>query len=222
MNPDVPRGPLTRGRIIAVALEIIDADGPEGLSMRRLGQRLGVDPMAVYYHVPNKAALYDGVVEELWGGLVLPASGAPGEWRSMLHRVFSDFRSRLLEHPRAVVLIGSRPATSAAMLRLIDDALGRLEAAGLAGVDAMQLIDCLSGYTIGKVLAEAAATVADSTAVAQTLGGLTPDSHPHVVGALVGGYGADPGAQFDRGLTALLDGWRSAGASPFRNSSSPG
>ena len=208
MNPAAPREPLTRERIVAAALELIDAEGADGLSMRRLGQRLGVDPMAIYYHVPNKAALHDGVVEHLWAGLTLPEAAAPGQWRALLHRVFSDFRARLLEHPRAAVLIGTRPATSAAMLRLIDEVLGLVEAAGLPAGDAMQLIDCLSGYTIGKVLAETAESVAASGEVAQTLGGLTADSHPHVIGALMAGYGADPDAQFDRGLTALLEGWR--------------
>ena len=58
-----PATPLTRERIVATALELVDREGPAALSMRRLGAELGVDPMAVYYHVPNKAALLDAIVE---------------------------------------------------------------------------------------------------------------------------------------------------------------
>ena len=105
-------------------------------------------------------------------------------------------------------MVGPVSAPAWAMRRQSGGVLGLVEAAGLPEGDAMQLLDCLSGYTIGKVLAETAESVAASGEVAQALGGLTPESHPHVVGALIAGYGADPDAQFDRGLTALLEGWR--------------
>ena len=55
--------PLARERIVAAAIRIIDDEGLEALSMRRLGSALGVNPMAAYYYVPNKAALYDLVLE---------------------------------------------------------------------------------------------------------------------------------------------------------------
>ena len=56
------REPLTRERVLTAALEIVDREGLARLSMRRLGAELGVDPMAVYYHIPNKAALLDAMV----------------------------------------------------------------------------------------------------------------------------------------------------------------
>ena len=199
--------PLTRERIIATALTLIDADGVDRLSMRALGKRLGVDPMAVYYHVPNKAALFDGIVEHLWAGVVLPQEPAPS-WQSLLHNLFSSFRERLLQHPRAVVLVGTRPSTSVAMLRLVDDTLGRLDDVGLAGRTAMQLLDCLAGFTVGKVLAEIAEPLGGpADTVATAMSGITPDSHPNLVAALASGYTFDPAEEFDRGLRALLTGW---------------
>jgi len=206
MRP-APREELSRERIIAAALAIVDADGVDGLSMRRLGQSLGVDPMAVYYHVPNKGALYEGIVEHLWGSVRLPAS-TPGErWTDLLERIFADFRARLLEHPRAVSLVGTRPAVSAAMLRLVDDALGRLEGAGLPGRDAMELIDCLSGYVVGKVLAETA-SLRGADEVSASLAGVTAESHPWLAAAMAAGYGFSPNEEFVRGLRALIAGWR--------------
>jgi len=202
-----PREGLSRERIIAAALAIMDADGVDGLSMRRLGQALGVDPMAVYYHVPNKGALYDGIVEHLWGSVRLPAM-RPGErWPDLLEQIFADFRARLLEHPLAVTLVGTRPAVSAAMLRLVDDSLGRLEAAGLSGWDAMELIDCLSGYVVGKVLAETA-SLRGADEVAASLSAVTAESHPSLAAVMVSGYGFSPDEEFVRGLQALIAGWR--------------
>lgn len=201
------RPPLTRDEIVAAALAGIDADGVDQFSMRRLGQRLGVDPMAVYHHVPNKAALFDAIVEHLWSGVEPPAP-TPGEtWRDVLSAVFTAFRRRLLQHPRAVVLVGTRPSITPTMLRLIDDMLGRLAAAGLAGRDAMQLIDCLSGYAVGKVLAEVGETLGGpGAAVGPALAAVTPQTHPHLA-ATMPDYDLAPDEEFDRGLRALLAGW---------------
>lgn len=190
------------------ALASVDAEGVDQLSMRRLGQRLGVDPMAVYHHVPNKAALFDAIVEHIWRGVRIAAPADGENWREVLQTVFSAFRERLLQHPRAVVLVGTRPSVTPAMLRLVDDTLGRLEAAGLGGKDAMQLIDCLSGYTIGKVLAEIGEPLGGLTSsVESALAGVTPATHPNLVRTMVADYGFAPEEEFDRGLRAMIQGW---------------
>ncbi|MGC3954354.1 MAG: TetR/AcrR family transcriptional regulator C-terminal domain-containing protein [Propionicimonas sp.] len=203
------RHPVTRERIIEVALAIVDEDGAEGLTMRRLGQRLGVDPMTVYHHLPNKAAVLDGIVEHLWDGVELPPP-APGEgWQEVMVGVFTAFRARLLQHPRAAAIIGTRPSTTPALFRLIEVCLRRLEDAGLSGSDAMQLIDCLSAFTIGKVLAETSEVAGGhSESISVALGSLTPDSHPTLLGALAAGYRFAPEEEFGRGLRALVGGWR--------------
>src|SRR5208337_4377183 len=59
--------PLERERIVQTALELVDRDGLDALSMRRLGAELGVDPMAIYYHIPNKQALLEAIVEAVMG-----------------------------------------------------------------------------------------------------------------------------------------------------------
>lgn len=209
MAPDATdRLPLTRERIVAAALASIDVHGVDQLSMRKLGQVLKVDPMAVYHHIPNKAALFDAIVEYIWAGVELPARGPGERWQGVLHAAFSALRDRLRQHPRAVVLVGTRPSVTPASLRLIDATLGRLSAAGLPGKDAMQLIDCLSGYTISKVLAETGEALGGaSDVVGRALAGVTPQSHPHFA-AVLPGYGFAPDEEFDAGLRALIAGWQ--------------
>ena len=71
-NPERPTRPaLSREYILHTALRIVDRDGPDKLTMRRLGAELGVDPMAVYHYLPNKAALFDGITEAIWASLDL-------------------------------------------------------------------------------------------------------------------------------------------------------
>lgn len=203
------RLPLSKERIIAAALNIVDTDGLEHLSMRRLGQQLGVDPMAIYYHIPNKAALHDSLVEYLWSGVALTNLGPVQTWQEVLHTVFSGLRERLLAHPHAAVLVGTRPTTTPTMLRLIEDMLARLENAGLTGKDAMQLLDCLTGFTVGKVLSETNAQKENLTeTVAAALATITPDTHPHLCQTMASGYALAPAEGFDRGLLALIQGWR--------------
>lgn len=202
------RGTLSREQIVAAALELVDEQGAEQLSMRRLGQRLGVDPMAIYHHLPNKSAVLDGIVEAIWGGIVAP-SPVPGEtWQEILVGVFTAFRRRLLEHPRAISIVSARTAATPAMFALIDTTIGRVEAAGMPGAEAMPLIDSLSAFTLGKLLGEASATNAEGAArLRESLQAITPASHPHLVATLAGGYGPAPREQFDRGLRALIAGW---------------
>ncbi|GAB95363.1 AcrR family transcriptional regulator [Kineosphaera limosa] len=205
---------LSRERIVAAALAMVDEQGVEALSMRKLGQRLGVDPMAVYHYVPNKAALFDGIVEHVWQGVRLPAPTEGETWQGVLQAVFTTFRARLLEHPHAVALIGTRPTTTPAMLTLIDASLGRLAAAGLPGQRAMPLIDCLSAFTIGKVLAEVSdpSTSGESVpqAVESAVAGMTHQTHPHLLATLMAGYAFTPEEQFETGLRALIQGWPTA------------
>ncbi|MBD3943801.1 TetR/AcrR family transcriptional regulator C-terminal domain-containing protein [Microbacterium sp. NEAU-LLC] len=214
MTPPAHRPALTRAQIFTAALALVDADGAERLTMRRLGERLGVDPMAVYHHVPNKTAVLDGIIEHVWQGVELPVA-TPGEkWQDVVCDIFRAFRARLRQHPRAVAIVGTRPSATPAMLRLIDETLGRLHGTGLGdseldGKDAMELIDCLSAFTIGKVLAETGHEVdGGAERVSAAMATVTPETHPHLVRTMAAGYELAPDEEFERGLRALVAGWR--------------
>jgi TetR/AcrR family transcriptional regulator, tetracycline repressor protein len=197
---------LTRDRIIAAAVDILDQDGTDALTMRRLGARLGVDPMAVYHHVPNKAAVFDGVVEWLWSQADL---GEPtGTWKEQSASFMRGFRRTLLTHPHAVPIVGTRPVVTPVMLDLLERVLGLLTEVGLPPASAVDLMNSLAAFTIGHALAEVGEPVGGSSASAeQVYRGLSTTTHPHLAALFTSGYEYRPDEQFDRGLLAILDGW---------------
>ncbi len=87
---------------------MIDADGVDALSMRKLGQALGRDPMRVYRHTKSKAALLDAVAELVLEGLQVPTT-ADGDWETAVRASAHSFRSTALAHPRMIFLLIDRP-----------------------------------------------------------------------------------------------------------------
>jgi AcrR family transcriptional regulator len=94
--------------VFATALELIDRDGADALSMRRLGAALDRDPMILYRHAPGKAALLDGVVETVLAQLKVDPSDP--DWTAQLRGVARDYRALALAHPNVVPLLVTRPA----------------------------------------------------------------------------------------------------------------
>src|SRR5271165_4209735 len=93
-------GKITRGVVLAAALDIIDRDGVEGLSMRRLARALDRDPMILYRHAPNKAALLDGVAETVLAKPTVDATDP--DWIGQLRVVARNYRAVALAHPHVV------------------------------------------------------------------------------------------------------------------------
>ncbi|CAM3933565.1 TetR/AcrR family transcriptional regulator C-terminal domain-containing protein [Smaragdicoccus niigatensis] len=151
-------GPLTRPMMLATALECIDRDGIEALSMRRLGTALGRDPMVLYRLVPSKAALLDGVAELVLSNLTVDTTDP--DWLHQLRVVARKFRELALAHPKAVPLLVTRPlATPLGLrplgtLRPLEDALALLTGAGFTGADALHIYRALFGFLHGHVLNE--------------------------------------------------------------------
>ncbi|MFI5778949.1 TetR/AcrR family transcriptional regulator C-terminal domain-containing protein [Nocardia sp. NPDC051570] len=150
--------PVTRETVLAAALEIVDRDGVDGLSMRRLADAVGRDPMVIYRHVPNKAAVLDGVAEVVFAQLSVDVTDP--DWMAQLRSVARDFRKLALEHPRAVPLMVTRPLAtplglrSQAVLRPLEDILALLTRAGFSGADALHVYRVLFGFLSGHVLNE--------------------------------------------------------------------
>jgi AcrR family transcriptional regulator len=151
-------GKITRDVVLAAALEIIDADGADGLSMRRLARALDRDPMILYRHAPNKAALLDGVAETVLAQLTVDS--ADPDWAAQLRTVARGYRRLALAHPKMVPLLVTRPlATPLALrphgtLRPLEDILALLTAAGFRGADALHIYRALFGFLHGHVLNE--------------------------------------------------------------------
>ena len=108
-------GKITRDVVLAAALEIIDRDGADALSMRRLARALDRDPMILYRHAPGKAALLDGVAETVLAQLQVDS--ADPDWAGQLREVARRFRALALAHPHVVPLIVTRPLATPLGLR---------------------------------------------------------------------------------------------------------
>jgi AcrR family transcriptional regulator len=157
--PKAGRGSLTRERIVRTALEIVDRDGLDALSMRRLGAELGVDPMAVYYYLPNKEALLNAVVE----AVVVEANSFEDDVSAPIEdRVLAGARRArdvFLAHVNALPLIFTRGPRTPETIRSAELAVGLLQEAGLSHEQAIDGMMALTATVRGIV----AFAVADPT-----------------------------------------------------------
>ena len=148
---------LSRSVILQTALAIVDRDGVDGLSMRRLSNALSRDPVMLYRHVHNKAAVLDGVVEIVLAQLVVDKTDP--DWAAQLRTVAHNFR-QLATHPKVVPLLVTRPLATPlgqrppGMLRPLEDVLALLTSAGFTGQDALHIYRLLFGYLYGHILNE--------------------------------------------------------------------
>jgi AcrR family transcriptional regulator len=157
-EPTGASSPITRDQVLHAALRIIDDDGVEALSMRRLGRDLGRDPMAVYRYADTKTALLDGVVELVLDELTVDATDE--DWQSQLRTVARRFRTIAIAHPHVVPLLVTRPlATPLALrphgtLRPLEATLDLLVRSGFRDVDALHIYRLYFGFLNGHVLNE--------------------------------------------------------------------
>ena len=151
-------GQLTQSKILQTALAIVDRDGVDRLSMRRLSYALGRDPVMLYRRVSNKAAVLDGVAEIVLAQLSVDA--ADPDWAGQLRTVARDFRHLALAHPNVVPLLVTRPLATPlgqrppGMLRPLEGVLALLTSAGFTGEDALHTLRMLFGFLSGHILNE--------------------------------------------------------------------
>ena len=207
-------GKITRELVLTTALEIIDRDGADALSMRRLGAALDRDPMILYRHAPGKAELLDGVVETLLAQLSVDSTDP--DWTAQLRAVARDYRALALAHPNVVPLLVTRPlATPLALrprgtLRPLEAVLALLTRAGFSGPDALHIYRALFGFLNGHVLNELQELVEnpDETDDLLRLGlhRLPIGEFPLLRGLAHALASYDGAAELERGLDILLTG----------------
>lgn len=156
-----PRQPLSRRRILRAALRLIDRDGLDALSMRRLGAALGVEAMSLYRHVPNKEAVLDGVVELLTEEIDVPSAGEAGShsWPETLRRIVHSYRKLAHAHPHAFPLIALRPLATPKAIERGEATIALMLAAGLDERRGVLVFRTLVSYANGYLLEELAAGV---------------------------------------------------------------
>lgn len=199
------RAPLSRERILETALSLVDREGLEALSMRRLGVELGVEAMSLYRHVPSKAALLDGLHETILAEMPAPRRGKA--WLDSLRAMARAFRRVLLSHPHAVPIFATRPAVTHASLRHVEAALSLLRDAGLGARDSVSAFQVLVTFIVGHALAEVGPMVSGEAAE-PPYQSLSAEEFPHLTAALADLDDHDAAAEFEVGLDLFLAGLR--------------
>ena len=144
---------LNRRRVLEAALAVVDRDGLDELTIRRLGIELGVEGMSLYKHVADKDAVLDGVVELLWAEV--PASPGPEtEWHAALRQLADGLRAMFRRHPRAAPLLVTRNFLNPAALRCYDAYLNVLYGAGFERRPALDALCAVAGQAFGYSLVE--------------------------------------------------------------------
>jgi AcrR family transcriptional regulator len=206
-----PRTPLNRDRVLRAAVAFADEHGIASLSMRKLGDVLGVEAMSLYNHVANKSELLDGMVDVVFGEIALPAGGS--DWRAAMRRRATSARDVLARHRWAIGLMEPRTSPGPASLRHHDAVIGNLREGGFSIEMAAHALSVLDSYIYGFALQEANLpfdTGAESAKLAQTiLLDFPSDEYPHLTELTVEHVlrpGYDHGDEYEFGLDLILDG----------------
>ena len=220
-RPSAGQAQLTRERILAVAVRMVDEQGIAALSMRRLATELGVDPMAIYHHLPGKSAVLSGIVEQVLNELRPPAISADAGWQTEVRAFARAYRDLVRAHPNLVLhLVTDMASGGPAILAVNDRLYAALASAGLADRMVAQSANLLVDYLNGVALAEGLShqypdqhtdkhPAGESQDLSQLLQQYSPAQFP-TLHRVLGAFPTDPtdGSpdDFERGLDIILAG----------------
>ncbi len=203
------REPITRNRILDAAIELADREGIEAITMRRLGQHLGVEAMSLYKHIRDKDEVLAGIADRVAGEFALPSQGA--DWRAAIRDSSIAAHAVLLRHSWAGPLMESMLDPGPARLAYLDAVVGVLRGAGFSLPDVAHAFGTLDSHLYGFTMqvvswpfdAEDMAAVAEAMAAE-----LDGERYPHIIAMASmaatrrGGIPID----FTFGLDLILDG----------------
>ncbi|MFE2747149.1 TetR/AcrR family transcriptional regulator [Streptomyces scopuliridis] len=212
---------LSREQIVSTAIELLDAEGIDALSMRKLGTRLNAGATSMYSHVANKDELIELVVDEIYGEIELADAGDPAEWRATTTRCAHSLRSAFLRHPWIVSVLGEVGVAYLGpnILRLSESLLTVFEEAGFSLAEADEAVNTVVSYVIGISTSEAAwltALARSGRSEQEWMDRLWPAAeqavapYPRLRRLYAAQRGQDRGGaredHFDGGLACVLDG----------------
>ena len=210
-----PATPLSRPLILRTALAVADAEGLEGLTVRRLAQELGVTAMAIYRHYDSKDAIEHDLVDLVVGDYDVTSHEEP-DWRDWICTTYGLMRRGLCEHPAIIPLLSKATYAGSDAMAVLERVLLGLRDAGLAPAAATQLFHTLMAYTIGSVTLmdqESLHTRATGRTRAQRLRRrqreferAPRDRYPCIVEAASGLASRFEGRHFEEGLRAIVEG----------------
>jgi AcrR family transcriptional regulator len=204
------RRPLTRQRIVRTALRIMDEEGLQAVSMRRIGRELGVEAMSLYNHVRDKDDILDAICEEVLTEFRVPQER---EWAAAVRAAAGEYRRLLLAHPKVITLMSGRkgPFTNPDSLRVYEYALGLFRDAGLSVADSVNVFNAFGSYILGSVTMELGPAIAGSAdeahirAHAEMAGLAASVGLPRLAEALPYLVECDIQTQFEFGLDLLIE-----------------
>ena len=204
------REPLTRDRVIEAALRVMDEEGLDAVSMRRVAREVGVEAMSLYHHVEDKEDLLDGICEHIMAGFEFP--DPVEDWAENCKRGARAWRRLLQAHPAVMRLFAEQrgPTRSIESMRPMEFALRILRASGLSDRDTAQAFHAFGGYIQGFVIMELGSIAGGSdeehTKIHAELADALPDEFPSL--RAVSRYFAecDSDEQFEFGLDLLMRG----------------
>ena len=206
-----PRQPLSRERVVRAAMALADAGGIDALTMRRLGDELGVEAMSLYRHVANKDDLIDGMIDAVFAEIELP-SGAT-DWRTAMRERAVSVRAALSRHPWATPLMQSRTSPGPATMRHHDTVIGTLRTAGFSVALTAHAFSALDSYIYGFAQQQRSLPFETGEQTAELaeaiLAQFPAEAYPHLAELTVQHVlqpGYDYGDEFEFGLDLVLDG----------------
>lgn len=201
--PDrVMRVVLTRDLIVHTAVELVERDGAQALSMRAVGLELGVTAMAMYRHVPSRDALIEGIAEYVMGALEVP--GETDDWKDAARSLIRAYRAIAEEYPRSLALVLSNHVAIPVGLRAIERSLALCAQAGLDGPTSVHVMRSLLAYTLGSQVREAGLRRLLRAADNDPLRTLNADHFPHVTSPPAELTEHDTDTDFEFGLELFL------------------
>lgn len=200
------RQPLNRERILEAAIDFVDREGLEALSMRKLGAELGVEAMSLYNHVQSKGALLDGMVEVLLRDLKVPPES--DDWEVRVREAYRRFRQLAHAHPNVFPLLIVRPPDTMDGAWLVETFLNTLQAAGFDAKTALQAYRTLTSFTVGYVISELRGFAMEPGNGRLGARGLPAEDFPRLAELSPFLGNIDRNAEFEGGLDLIFSGLR--------------
>ncbi len=217
------RAPLTQREIVAAAIRLVDRDGLDALSMRRLGRELGAGATSIYWHVRDKDELLDLILDAVIGEVSFEGDDASRPWRERVANAARELRSVLVRHRHVASLFGARVTLGPNALAGVDRFVGIFRTAGFEGREVVLAYNAVLNYTAGFAVLQAREMSGMMTEgrsleeiqrqTADMLGSLPPPLYSNIVAMVPAMLEVSDDDQFEFGLARLLDGLELTGSS---------
>lgn len=211
-----PRGGTSRDEVVAAALDLVDSEGLDALTVRRLAAELDMEPMSLYKRVANKDDLVTGVAELIWNE-VAAAAVPTDDWAGWLHALGTAVRDAVRQHPNALPLLVAGEVFPSPLLEVIATQLEREGPGWPDRRDAANAICTVTAFALGCAVAECSyctPTTSDDPAVAERqrlrriARALPADTPDRLIDTALDVCGTDAGDMFTNGLALVIRGTR--------------